>query len=64
MLVFFGELDPDVDPAQGAEAYEAALKAAGNQDYQIEVLPGVGHVFVTLSEYLRTLEAWLQHLGQ
>jgi pimeloyl-ACP methyl ester carboxylesterase len=64
LLVFFGELDRDVDPVQGAEAYEAALQAAGNEDYQIEVLPGVGHVFVTRSEYLRTLEAWLQHLAQ
>jgi hypothetical protein len=64
VLVFFGELDPDVDPVQGAEAYEAALQAAGNQDYQIEVLPSVGHVFVTRSEYLRTLEAWIQHLPQ
>jgi pimeloyl-ACP methyl ester carboxylesterase len=62
VLAFFGELDRDVDPVQGAEAYEAALQAAGNRDYQIEVLPGVGHVFVTELEYLRTLEAWLQHL--
>ena len=64
VLAFYGELDRNIDPVQGAEAYEAALQTAGNQDYQIEVLPGVGHVFVTRSEYLRTLEAWLQHLPQ
>jgi hypothetical protein len=64
VLAFFGELDPDVDPVQGARAYQAALQAAGNQDYQIETLPGVGHVFVTDAEYLRTLETWLQHRAQ
>ncbi len=64
VLAFFGELDGSIDPIQGAEAYEAALQTAGNQDYQIEFLSGAGHVFVTMPEYLRTLEAWLQHLPQ
>jgi pimeloyl-ACP methyl ester carboxylesterase len=64
VLAFFGELDKHIDPVQGAEAYEAALQTAGNQDYQIEVLPGVAHVFVSEPQYLRTLEAWLQHLSQ
>jgi pimeloyl-ACP methyl ester carboxylesterase len=64
VLVFFGEFDKDVDPVQGAEAYEAALQKAGNQDYQIEVISATGHVFVTLPKYLETLEAWLQHLLQ
>jgi hypothetical protein len=78
MLVFFGELDKNIDPVQGAEAYEAALQAAGNQDYRIVVIPGVAHTLTTartgcLNEtwganyapkYLQTLEAWLQHLSQ
>ena len=77
MLVFFGELDKNIDPVQGAEAYESALESAGNQDYQIEVLPGVGHVLIPAEtgcigeaigneyapEYLEKLEAWLQHLS-
>jgi hypothetical protein len=64
VLALFGELDKAVDPVQGAEAYEAALQAAGNPDYQIEFLSNVGHVFVTDSRYLRILEAWVQHLSQ
>jgi pimeloyl-ACP methyl ester carboxylesterase len=78
MLVFFGELDKNIDPVQGAEAYEVALRSAGNQDYQIEVLPNVGHVLTPAKtgcisessgttyapEYLETMEAWIQHLSQ
>jgi pimeloyl-ACP methyl ester carboxylesterase len=78
VLAFYGELDRNIDPVQGAEAYEAALQRAGNQDYLIEVIPGVGHVLVPAKtgcigesrgreyapEYLGTLEAWLQHLSQ
>jgi pimeloyl-ACP methyl ester carboxylesterase len=76
MLVFFGELDKNIDPVQGAEAYEAALQKAGNQDYQIVFIPDVAHTLVTAKtgclneswstnlapEYLETLETWLQHL--
>jgi hypothetical protein len=63
MLIFFGEMDKNVDPVQGVEAYKAALQMSGNQDYQIELLPGVAHVFVTNSTYLETLETWLLHLS-
>jgi pimeloyl-ACP methyl ester carboxylesterase len=64
VLAFFGELDKNIDPVQGAEAYESALQKAGNKDYQIEFLPDVAHVFVSRPEYLETLEVWLQHLSQ
>ena len=60
MLVFFGELDKNIDPVQGVEAYEAALQKAGNPDYQIEFLLGEAHVFVTNPDYLKILETWLQ----
>jgi pimeloyl-ACP methyl ester carboxylesterase len=63
VLAFFGELDKNIDPIQGAEAYEAALRISGNQDYQVEVIPGVAHVFVYYPTYLETLEAWLQDLA-
>ena len=64
MLVFFGELDENIDPVQGAAAYEVALQKAGNQDYQVITIPGARHVFVSLPEYLEPLEAWVQHLAQ
>ena len=78
MLVFFGELDKNIDPVQGAQAYETALQTAGNQDYQIEVIPGVEHVLMPAKtgcigestsreyapEYLETMEIWLQNLSQ
>jgi len=73
VLAFFGDLDKNIDPVQGARAYEASLKAAGNQDYQVEVIEGAGHVMVQvetgclgefvgreyMSEYLETLEFWI-----
>lgn len=73
VLAFFGNLDKNIDPVQGAQAYESALTAAGNQDYQVEVIEGAGHVMVQVEtgclgefvgkeympEYLETLESWL-----
>jgi pimeloyl-ACP methyl ester carboxylesterase len=78
VLVFFGELDKNVDPVQGAEAYEAALLKAGSKEYQVVIIPGVAHTLVPAEtgclnetwgwklapEYLKTMEEWLQHLVQ
>ena len=78
VLAFFGKLDKNIDPVQGAEAYEAALQNAGNQDYRVVSIPGVAHTLVPAKtgcltehpgsdlapEYLETMEAWLQHLSQ
>jgi pimeloyl-ACP methyl ester carboxylesterase len=78
MLIFFGELDKNIDPVQGAEAYEAALQSAGNQDYQVETLQAVGHVLTSAKtgclteaggtayapQYFEILETWLQHLSE
>jgi pimeloyl-ACP methyl ester carboxylesterase len=77
MLVFFGELDKNVDPVQGAGAYEAALVKAGNQEYRIVVIPGVAHTLTSANtgclneawgtsyapEFLEILETWLQELA-
>jgi hypothetical protein len=77
VLAFFGELDKNIDPFQGADAYEAALQKAGNQDYQVVSIPGVAHTLVPAEtgclneswgsklapEYLETLESWIQHLS-
>lgn len=78
VLALFGELDKNIDPVQGAAAYAAALQAAINPDYQIEVISGVSHVLMPAKtgcigesggrryapEYLELLEGWLQHLSQ
>jgi pimeloyl-ACP methyl ester carboxylesterase len=73
MLVFYGEKDKNVDPVQGAEAYKSAFGISGNDNYQIEVIEGAGHIltpsetgcigeFVSneyVPEYLEILEQWL-----
>ena len=64
VLAIYGEKDTIIDPVQGAEAYEAALQAAGNQDYQIVVLPNAAHVFTNHPEYQSTMETWLQQLSE
>jgi pimeloyl-ACP methyl ester carboxylesterase len=63
VLAFYGDIDKNIDPVQGAEAYQIALETAGNQDYQIEVIHGAAHVFVSDLRYVETLESWLQHLS-
>jgi hypothetical protein len=63
VLAIFGEWDRIVDPVQGAEAYKVALQAAGNQDYQIEVLPRATHNFENSPKYQEILESWIQHLS-
>jgi pimeloyl-ACP methyl ester carboxylesterase len=78
VLAFFGELDKNIDPVQGAQAYEAALQKAGNPDYRVVFISGVAHTLVPAKtgclnegwgsklapEYLETMEAWLQHLSE
>jgi dipeptidyl aminopeptidase/acylaminoacyl peptidase len=43
VLAVFGEKDTQIDPFQGAEAYEKALKKAGNQFYRVELFPDADH---------------------
>jgi pimeloyl-ACP methyl ester carboxylesterase len=76
MLVFFGELDKNIDPVQGAQAYEAALNEAGNDNYVIKVIEDVGHILTPatngclsesvsseyVQEYLILLEDWISDL--
>ena len=73
MLVYFGELDKNIDPIQGAQAYESALQEAGNQNCVIMIIENVGHILTPANtgcldepvsaeytpEYLSTLEDWL-----
>ena len=76
MLVFFGELDKNIDPVQGAQAYESALRQAGNKNYQVKVIEDVGHILTPATtgclsesvsseyvhEYLTILEDWIGDL--
>jgi pimeloyl-ACP methyl ester carboxylesterase len=43
VLVFFGELDTQVDPIQGVEAYTKALTKAGNKNFRVEFIPNADH---------------------
>jgi dipeptidyl aminopeptidase/acylaminoacyl peptidase len=43
VLAIFGEKDTQIDPFQGAEAYEKALKKARNRFYRVELFPEADH---------------------
>jgi uncharacterized protein len=45
VLAIFGEKDVQVDAEQNAPALEASLTEAGNEDYEIVVLPNANHLF-------------------
>jgi uncharacterized protein len=47
VLALNGEKDSQVTPHENTPAVEAALKAAGNKDYSVRVLPGLNHLFQT-----------------
>ncbi|MGD2218198.1 MAG: alpha/beta fold hydrolase [Gemmatimonadales bacterium] len=49
VLAFFGELDTQADPIQGAEAYRALLQRAGNPNFRVELIRGTDHNII-LSE--------------
>jgi pimeloyl-ACP methyl ester carboxylesterase len=43
VLAFFGEKDTQIDPIQGAQAYQEALERAGNPNFRVELIPGTDH---------------------
>jgi len=43
VLAVFGEVDTQVDPFQGAQAYRDALSRAGNPYSRVELIPGTDH---------------------
>jgi hypothetical protein len=47
VLALSGEKDLQVPPAQNADAIKKALEAAGNKHYEVDVLPGLNHLFQT-----------------
>jgi pimeloyl-ACP methyl ester carboxylesterase len=44
VLAIYGKLDVQVDADQNAPAFEAAMKEAGNTDYQLTILPKANHL--------------------
>ena len=76
-LAIFGALDRNILPDKNKQAWEAALKAAGNPDYTVRILPNANHLqweakvgtnaeMPSLNgfvpEYFRTIEEWLNKL--
>jgi len=43
-LALFGELDNNILPEKNKAAWEAALKAGGNRDYTLRILPKANHL--------------------
>jgi pimeloyl-ACP methyl ester carboxylesterase len=43
VLAFFGEKDTQVDPVQGVQAYQEALRRAGNLNFRVELIAGTDH---------------------
>lgn len=72
VLAIFGEHDVQIDPVQGAEAYQEALERAGNLDFRVETIEGAGHTMRPTdgpcgpessgvsTEYLDLLDDWLE----
>jgi len=73
-LALFGELDNNILPEKNKAAWEAALKAGGNRDYTLQILPKADHLMLeaklgTNEEepslqrfvplYFTTIEQWL-----
>jgi len=61
VLAINGEKDLQVPPKENLSAIEEVLKAGGNQNYTIEELPGLNHLFQTAqtgvpSEYVKIEE--------
>lgn len=61
VLALFGEKDNNVDPVQGVEAYEKALKTAGNRFYRVAAIPDANHMlYATQTGCVRELMGQVQ----
>jgi pimeloyl-ACP methyl ester carboxylesterase len=68
VLAIFGDGDPNVDAIQGAFAWRKALERAGNPNFRVELLPGVGHAMEKsqtgcLEEQAQTFEQVMRDQG-
>ena len=75
ILAIFGEHDIQIDPIQGADAYQAAFASSGNTESHVEVLPAVSHTLRPTAadgcvaggsdvpdRYLELIDEWIQSL--
>jgi len=63
VLAFFGEDDLLQPTAKSAVLYEQYLTEAGNEDFEIVVIPGVGHsIGLSTPGYGEALSDWLDRL--
>jgi pimeloyl-ACP methyl ester carboxylesterase len=62
VLAFFGETDLLQPTEKSAALYEQYLTEAGNENFKIVVIPGVGHsIGLTTPGYWKALSDWLDH---
>jgi pimeloyl-ACP methyl ester carboxylesterase len=63
VLAFFGADDVLQPTEKSAALYEQYLSAAGNKNFKIVVIPGVGHgITLDLAVYRQELSGWLKQL--
>jgi pimeloyl-ACP methyl ester carboxylesterase len=63
VLAIFGETDLLQPTERSAALYEQYLTDAGNEDFKIVVIPGVGHsILLSTPGYWEALSDWLGHL--
>ena len=63
VLAFFGEEDLLQPSRRSADLYELYLTQAGNERFEIVMLPGVGHsIGLSTPDYWEALSRWLDHL--
>ena len=73
-LALFGELDNNIVADRNAAAWDSALKASGNRDYTLQILPRANHLMLEakvgsnaempslqrfVPAYFTTIEGWL-----
>jgi pimeloyl-ACP methyl ester carboxylesterase len=64
LLAFFGEDDLLQPTERSAALYDQYLTEAGNKDYTIVVIPGVGHsIGLSTPGYRQALSEWLDHVS-
>jgi len=60
VLAFFGEDDVVQPTERSAALYAQYLTEAGNQDFEIVVIPGVGHsIDLSMAPYAGAMSNWL-----
>lgn len=63
VLAFFGDADVLQPTERSAALYERYLNQAGNEQFEIVVIPAVGHsITLSVLAYRETLSRWLDHL--